>query len=68
VLPERGGVERTHDWNERACRLIMHHDRLAHVSEAWGLVCRGPASPEPDDKLIISSTPLKPCRSNCGWA
>jgi transposase len=28
-------VERTHAWNERARRLIMHHDRLPRVSEAW---------------------------------
>jgi transposase len=35
VLPKRWVVERTHGWNERARRLIMHHDRLAHVSEAW---------------------------------
>ncbi|CZT26052.1 hypothetical protein PCPL58_p2035 (plasmid) [Pseudomonas cerasi] len=28
-------VERTHAWNERARRLIMHHDRLFAVSEAW---------------------------------
>lgn len=28
-------VERTHAWNERARRLIMHHDRLLTVSEAW---------------------------------
>ena len=35
VLPRRWVVERTHAWNERARRLIMHHDRLPHVSEAW---------------------------------
>ena len=35
VLPRRWVVERTHAWNERARRLIMHHDRLARVSEAW---------------------------------
>lgn len=35
VLAKRWVVERTHAWNERARRLIMHHDRLAHVSEAW---------------------------------
>lgn len=35
VLPKRWGVERTHGWNERARRLIMHHDRLTQVSEAW---------------------------------
>lgn len=35
VLPKRWVVERTHAWNERARRLIMHHDRLASVSEAW---------------------------------
>lgn len=35
VLPKRWVVERTHAWNERARRLIMHHDRLPQVSEAW---------------------------------
>ena len=35
VLPKRWVVERTHAWNDKARRLIMHHDRLAHVSEAW---------------------------------
>jgi transposase len=35
VLPKRWVVERTHGWNERARRLIMHHDRLPSVSEAW---------------------------------
>jgi transposase len=35
VLPKRWVVERTHAWNERARRLIMHHDRRTDVSEAW---------------------------------
>lgn len=35
VLPKRWVVERTHAWNERARRLVMHHDRLNTVSEAW---------------------------------
>ena len=34
-LPKRWVVERTHAWNERARRLIMHHDVLTEVSEAW---------------------------------
>jgi len=34
-LPKRWVVERTHGWNERARRLIMHHDRRSDVSEAW---------------------------------
>jgi transposase len=34
-LPKRWVVERTHGWNERARRLIMHHDRLPAVSETW---------------------------------
>jgi transposase len=34
-LPKRWVVERTHAWNERARRLIMHHDRLPLVSETW---------------------------------
>lgn len=35
VLPKRWVVERTHAWNECARRLVMHHDRLTKVSEAW---------------------------------
>jgi transposase len=35
VVAKRWIVERTHAWNERARRLVMHHDRLAQVSEAW---------------------------------
>jgi transposase len=35
VLPKRWLVERTHAWNERARRLVMHHDRLTKVSETW---------------------------------
>ena len=35
VLPKRWVVERTHAWFERCRRLIMHHDRLLSVSEAW---------------------------------
>lgn len=35
ALAKRWVVERTHAWNERARRLIMHHDRLTHISEAW---------------------------------
>ncbi|MDD1619903.1 MAG: IS5/IS1182 family transposase, partial [Methylococcaceae bacterium] len=31
---KRWVVERTHAWNERARRLVMHHDRLTKVSEA----------------------------------
>ena len=34
-LPKRWVVERTHAWVEKHRRLIMHHDRLTHVSEAW---------------------------------
>jgi len=34
-LPKRWVVERTHGWNGRARRLIMHHDRRMDVSEAW---------------------------------
>lgn len=34
-LPKRWIVERTHAWNERARRLIMHHDRSMAVSTAW---------------------------------
>lgn len=34
-LAKRWVVERTHAWNERARRLIMHHDRLNQVAEAW---------------------------------
>lgn len=35
VLAKRWVVERTHAWNERARRLVMHHDRLADVAETW---------------------------------
>lgn len=35
VMPKRWVVEWTHAWNERARRLIMHHDRLLAVSDAW---------------------------------
>ena len=35
VLAKRWVVERTHAWNERARRLVMHHDRLSIVSETW---------------------------------
>lgn len=35
ALAKRWVVERTHAWNERARRLVMHHDRLTSVSEAW---------------------------------
>lgn len=35
VLAKRWVVERTHAWIERARRLVMHHDRLSQVSEAW---------------------------------
>jgi transposase len=35
VLAKRWVVERTHAWNERARRLVMHHDRLPQVSAAW---------------------------------
>jgi transposase len=35
VLPKRWVVERTHAWNERARHLVMHHERLTRVSEAW---------------------------------
>ncbi|MEZ4542263.1 MAG: IS5 family transposase [Chloroflexota bacterium] len=34
-LPKRWVVERSHGWNERSRRLIMHHDRLPTVSETW---------------------------------
>lgn len=34
-LPKRWVVERTHAWNDRARRLIMHHDRLPKVAETW---------------------------------
>lgn len=34
-LPKRWMVERTHAWNDRARRLVMHHDRLPRVTETW---------------------------------
>lgn len=35
VLPKRWVVERTHAWNERWRRLVMHHDRNTAISVAW---------------------------------
>ena len=35
VLPRRWVVERTHAWNERWRRLVMHHDRNSQTSVAW---------------------------------
>ena len=35
MLPKRWVVERTHAWNERWRRLVMHHDRNSHISVAW---------------------------------
>lgn len=35
LLPKRWVVERTHAWNERWRRLVMHHDRNLNVSAAW---------------------------------
>ena len=35
VLPKRWVVERTHAWNERCRRLVMHHDRRTSISAAW---------------------------------
>ena len=35
VQAKRWVVERTHAWNERARRLVIHHDRLSHVCESW---------------------------------
>lgn len=34
-LYRRWVVERSHAWHERFRRLIMHHDRLPQISEAW---------------------------------
>jgi transposase len=35
VLPKRWVVERTHAWNERARRLMAHHDRSDWAAVAW---------------------------------
>jgi putative transposase len=35
VLPKRRVVERTHAWNERARRLMVHHDRSNWAAIAW---------------------------------
>ena len=35
VLPKRWVVERTHAWNERCRRLLMHHDRSPKIAESW---------------------------------
>ncbi len=34
-MPMRWMVERSHAWIERSRRLVMHHDRVSVVSEAW---------------------------------
>lgn len=34
-LPKRWVVERTHAWNERARRLMVHHDRSNRAAVAW---------------------------------
>lgn len=41
VLAKRWVVERTHAWNERARRLIAHHDRSAWASTAWVWLVEG---------------------------
>ena len=41
VQAKRWVVERTHAWVERARRLVMHHDRLSSVSEAWVWLTEG---------------------------
>lgn len=51
VMPKRWVVERTHTWNERARRVIMHHDRLFAVSE----VGRGEDARTPAHDLILST-------------
>lgn len=35
ILPKRWVVERSHAWNERARRLVMHHDRLIETATTW---------------------------------
>lgn len=35
VLSKRWVVERTHAWNERWRRMVMHHDRRSLISTAW---------------------------------
>jgi transposase len=35
ALPKRWVVERTHAWNEKWRRLIMHHDRSTRLASAW---------------------------------
>jgi putative transposase len=35
VLPKRWVVERTHAWNERWRRMVVHHDRKTSISIAW---------------------------------
>ena len=35
VQPKRWVVERTHAWNERARRLMAHHDRSNWAAVAW---------------------------------
>lgn len=35
ILPKRWVIERTHAWNERHRRLVMHHDRSIGNATAW---------------------------------
>ena len=57
VLPKRWVVERTHAWCERCRRLIMHHDRLLSVSEAWvWFYRRTHARPQTHRRRFIMST------------
>jgi transposase len=35
LLPKRWVVERTHAWNERCRRLLVHHDRSSKIAESW---------------------------------
>jgi len=41
VLPKRWVIERTNGWNLRARRLVMDHDRLPAVTEAWIWLAEG---------------------------
>lgn len=52
VLPKRWVVERTHAWNERWRRMVMHHDRKTSISTAWALLAEARILPS---RLALAS-------------
>lgn len=52
MLPKRWVVERTHAWNERWRRMVMHHDRKTSISTAWALLAEARILPS---RLALAS-------------